>query len=183
MKDYGVNAVSTAAATCAAIDAHLPLPLNKQHSTEMRAAFDAFGAKGVVLDGNDIDDDGQWLRADGTAIGYFNWWPGQPITRKKGSDYLCMSSLSVNHGDNGGTWTTYGPASQFSIICEQDKPECCTADNIVLECSPNEIELNVPRCFLEQQSVSPSTVFVGEDAAISACQGAFDGFVVFFELR
>ena len=171
LMDTGVNAVSTAAAKCSAIGAHLTLPLNQQHNDEMRTAFDALGAEHVALDGNFARNDGKWLKGDGTAVGYFNWYPGEPNSVE---DTAYLGTFKNSQ------WNDFNHYDSVHIVCQQDKPECCTADDIVLECSPNQIELYVPRCFFEKQGVSPSTVFVGEDAAISACQGAFDGLVVFF---
>merc|ERR1711935_1071550 len=185
LKDYGVNAISTAAAKCASLGARLPLPLNQQHNADLRIAFESLGAGYTALDGNDVQNEGHWRQTDGTPLDYFDWSPFQPDNALTDHGAETENYLGTWHN---GQWNDFSDwtvdwdktledyyLAVVHTVCEQDKPECCTADEIVLECSPNEIELYVPRCFFEKQGVSPSTVFVGEDANISACQGAVDG--------
>ena len=121
--DTGVSAISSAAAKCASIGARLPLPLNQQHDTEMRNAFDSLGAGYVALDGNDNDDEGQWHKNDGTAIGYFNWQPGNPDNYNH--DGVTESYLGTW---KNGLWNDFGDASaaiyDVHIVCQQNKPEC-----------------------------------------------------------
>merc|ERR1711935_12450 len=68
LKNTGKSAISSAAAKCASIGAHLPMPLNQQHNTQMQAAFMSFGLDLVALGGNDVDEEDQWRTADGTAV-------------------------------------------------------------------------------------------------------------------
>ena len=123
LMDTGVSAISSAAATCASIGAHLPLPLNQQHDAEMRNAFDSLGAGYVALDGNDNDDEGQWHKNDGTAIGYFNWQPGNPDNY----DHDGVTESYLGTWKNG-LWNDFGDASaaiyDVHIVCQQNKPEC-----------------------------------------------------------
>ena len=165
----GVSAISAGAHKCASGGYRQPLPLNQQENVDFRAAFDALGASHVGLDVTDVHGEGQWRDAYGTAVGYFNWYPGEP-NNSGNEDFVGM--LPPSHH---GKWNDYQHSYQVHIVCQQAKPECCTADDIVLECSPDKVELSVPRCFYEQQGIKPSTIFVGEDAGISACQGALVG--------
>ena len=137
-----------------------------------------------------LQEEGQWCRADGTAVEYFNWHEFEA------NNYLGKEHYIVTW--KNGQWNDMNDFFVFDectncveecrhtvhIVCEQDKPECCTTDDIVLECSSSQVKLNVQRCFFEQLGISSSSVFVGEDASISACQGAIDGLRLFlFELK
>ena len=44
----------------------------------MRASFDALGEEWTAIDGNDVQEEGQWRRADDTDVEYFNWHEFEP---------------------------------------------------------------------------------------------------------
>ena len=118
LKNTGKSAISSAAAKCASIGAHLPMPLNQQHNAQMQAAFESLGLaeSSVALGGNDVDEEDQWRTADGTAVQYFNWFTNQPDDWKNNEDYVMMSL------ERNGQWIDVaGSNSNFNIVCEQDK--------------------------------------------------------------
>merc|ERR1712128_401925 len=73
VKNIGTHRLNTAAAACAAVGAHMPLPLNAQHDADMQVAFAALGVDVFALDLNDVNAENRWLRDDGTKVGYFSW--------------------------------------------------------------------------------------------------------------
>jgi len=118
LKNTGKSAISSAAAKCASIGAHLPMPLNQQHNAQMQAAFESLGLaeSSVALGANDVDEEDQWRTADGTAVQYFNWFTNQPDDWKNNEDYVMMSL------ERNGQWIDVaGSNSNFNIVCEQDK--------------------------------------------------------------
>jgi len=123
LKKYGKHAINTAAATCASASAHLPLPVNQQHDADMRAALTALGfglTDNVALDGDDIDVEGQWQRADGTTIDYLNWKAGEPNDFNGGEDFMGTAWYSG--------WADFSPTHVVNVVCQQDicqqKPTC-----------------------------------------------------------
>jgi len=137
LKNTGKSAISSAAATCASMGSHLPLPLNKQHDTEMRNAFDTLGAQWTALDGTDVDKEGEWHQADGTVIEYFNMYSGQPDNHNHGTvteNYLA-TWLS-------NKWNDYPAHYLVNVVCQQNMPECCPG------CSPDVEHHLEPTCEL-----------------------------------
>ena len=172
-KKAGLTRHSLAAAKCASLGGHLPLPLNKQQNDEMAAAFEEMGLAFVILNINklNVNSDNQFLDIDGNLISYFNWNPGEP--NDEPNKYVKMFP-------GNGVWVdTPGHYEYESTVCQQPKDNCCAADNIVLDCSPDQIELRVPSCFYDQQSVQSDTIFVGGKKEDSACHGSTDGSVAF----
>merc|ERR1712021_259951 len=53
-------------------------PVNQQNNADMRAVFNVLGAEHTLLDGNDVNVENEWRRADGTSVEYFNWGAGEP---------------------------------------------------------------------------------------------------------
>ena len=163
--------VSGAAAQCAAIGGRLPLPLNEQENDDLLEAANSMlnnNLQWMVLGIRDVND--AWRDVDGKEVSYTNWGSGQPDS--KSQDFVFMH--------NQGKWFDWEGIYTWPVICQQDKPDCCTADEIVLECSPEQVDLEVPTCFYEQQGFTPSTIIVGANGTDSMCQGAVDGLFLLF---
>jgi len=122
-KRIGKQAASEGAAACASLGAHLPLPVNQQNNADMRAVFNVLGAEHTLLDGNDVNVENEWRRADGTSVEYFNWGAGEPNTRnppRNTEDYIAMW--------NNGNWNDVVPIYGIHIVCQQDMLTTCISD-------------------------------------------------------
>ena len=72
-----------------------------------------------------------------------------------------------------GTWRDVHKF-YYHTICEQaklSKPECCSSEDIILECSPGQLDLTVPKCFLDDQNVDAALSFIGTESDNAQCQG------------
>jgi len=121
VKNIGKHRLNTAAAACAAVGAHMPLPLNQQHDADMQVAFAALGVDVFALDLNDVNAENRWLRDDGTKVGYFNWNAGEPNNSGGSEDYVYHRGADNRWNDangNANIWTV----CQIDI-CQQE-PTC-----------------------------------------------------------
>merc|ERR1712153_250661 len=106
---------------CAAVGAHMPLPLNQQHDADMQVAFAALGVDVFALDLNDVNAENRWLRDDGTKVGYFNWNAGEPNNSGGSEDYVYHRGADNRWNDangNANIWTV-----RQIDICQQE-PTC-----------------------------------------------------------
>lgn len=117
----GESVASEAAAKCAAIGGRLPVPTSQQNNVDYRTAFDAMGASIPCVVLGIVNGDNQWRDFDGNPISYFNWWNGQP--NGDDEDYVCSSAY--NDSMWGYWWDQRGDDNRI-VICEQNKPDCCS---------------------------------------------------------
>merc|ERR1712021_114734 len=102
VKNIGKHRLNTAAAACAAVGAHMPLPLNAQHDADMQVAFAALGVDVFALDLND-------------------WNAGEPNNSGGSEDYVYHRGAADRWNDangNANIWTV----CQIDI-CQQT-PTC-----------------------------------------------------------
>ena len=88
-KNLGLFSIASAAAACAKVDAHLPLPVNRDQTRLYRAIFDELGANGTValrgesgfidsesgelLSHDELDDPKQHIGMASTVTGKTKW--------------------------------------------------------------------------------------------------------------
>ena len=76
----GEKSISSAESSCNAVNGFLPVPENYQQNTDYFYAF--IQVKGqnnnVALGINDVKSEGEFVRANGQKVTYFNWYFGEP---------------------------------------------------------------------------------------------------------
>ena len=159
----------------------VPLPRNEQENDDLYALWETYvPALGysiyqeyLVLGMDDLNHEGQWQDWTGSAVKYTNWYTGHPdrISGLSVKDHALM--LGSHFGTPAKQWIAFYNNTKAHVICQLAN---CTIDDIVLECSPSNIALSIPKCFLDDKEIDASEIYIGETIAESsgdgdACQG------------
>ena len=151
----------------------VPLPRNQQENDDLYELWATYvpieRRMYLALGMNDINNEGQWQDLADNPVTYFNWRPDQPDQWGGNEDYAIMLG---NRFRGASMWADYG-RNVVDVLCQLP---CSTLDDIVLECSPTNIALSIPKCFLDDKKIDSSAVYIGQNTAESsgdgdACQG------------
>ena len=154
----------------------VPLPRNEQENNDLLAVWELpnLGMPGMgsfeprqryhlALGMDDIANEGQWLDLTGKEVTYFNWNLEPP--NDKSENYVRMLGSVY---DGRGKWYAVPNTHWADVLCQLSS---CTVYDIVLECSPSNITLSVPNCFLDDKQIDESEIYIGETIAESSGDG------------
>ena len=161
----------------------VPLPRNEQENDDLLAAWDTCASMAtqsyqLALGMDDITNQGQWRDVNGNAVTFFNWLYSRPTSLENRENAAMFGSRHVNRGK----WIDFSYNWQADVLCQlsnyirETELSNCTVDDIVLECSPSNIALSIPKCFFDDKKIETSEIFIGESIAKSSgdgdnCQG------------
>lgn len=72
-----------------------------------------------------------------------------------------------------GSWQEPADA-QYKNLSLKSSKQGCSVDDIFVKCSPGQFDLNVPKCFLDDQNVDATTTFIGTESGDDQCHGTLE---------
>ena len=116
----GTKAYKDGETSCRQLNAKLPLPKNNFENSYYQIVLEDFGIKqlsggnGLILDMNDLTEEGVWTDSNGDKVKYTNWLPGQP-DRNGGQHYASICSDFAF-----GFWGDWSADWEGIVVCQQE---------------------------------------------------------------
>ena len=105
-------------ANCTSVGGYVPLPENKQHNTDLAAAFKQLNAGGVLLD---LKPQGKhyWVDSDDNVGRFFNWGRWENLS----GGTVKYAVMRVN--DVRQEWFDTSAAFRSNLVCEREPTLDC----------------------------------------------------------
>ena len=117
LKNQGKMRNDRGHAWCASVGGYVPLPENKQHNTDLAAAFKQLNASGVMLD---LKPQGKhyWVDSDDNVGRFFNWGRWENLSGT--GQYAVMRVNDVRQ-----EWFDTTAAFRSDLVCEREPTLDC----------------------------------------------------------
>ena len=94
--------------------------MNKQEDTDLYKVIQSFGLIEAALDGNDVAQEGDWRRANGDRLTYFNWAKSVNGNSWQPNNYGGVQDYLRYYKDGSGRWGDDAPNDMYSVVCQKE---------------------------------------------------------------
>ena len=154
----------------------LPLPRNEQENDDLLAVWNTYTSTvymnrhSLALGMDYITNERQWRDWSGNEVTFFNWHSYYAKLSMQ-NHAVMFGRPYIDHGIDG-EWYGWSGNPKVAVLCQLSN---CSIDDIVLECSPTNIALSVPKCFLDDKEIDSSEVYIGQNTASGDGESSGDG--------